>query len=195
MNSKGIKTTIIMVVMVALILGYYLYLSNRNSASTSAEAAQQQTSQEMTAVQSLIARADYKEYPATPVQVLKYYNEITSCFYNEVYSQDELNALARLASSLYDEELATNQSFEDYISALKDDIAVFKNGNMTIYDSQVTPATDVVYFSHNGYECAKLYCTYTLKSGTVYQASREVFILRKDTEGHWKILGFDLVEE
>ena len=195
MKSKGIKTTLIMFVLVALVLGYYLYLSHRNGEASSVEAAQAQASEEMTPVQDILARANFREYPATPVQVLKYYNEITACFYNEDYTEDEFSELAKLASSLYDDELVANQSFPDYIAALKEDIAVFHNGNMTVYDSTVTPSTDVVYFSHNGYECAKLYSTYTLKSGTLYQSTREVFILRKDSDGHWKIFGFDLAEE
>ena len=62
-------------------------------------------------------------------------------------------------------------------------------------NSEVTPATDVIYFEHNGYQCAKLNVVYTLKSGTVYQTTKEVYILRKDEQGHWKIFGFTLAEE
>lgn len=194
-RAKGKKTTFIMLIMVALVMGYYYYLSSKNSEATSQENIEATVEESMTPVQELLARVPYREYPTTPVQVLKYYNEITACFYNETYSDEELSELAHLAQSLYDNELVLNQSQDEYLSNLRDDIAVFKSGNITVYSSEVTPSTDVEYFTFEERECARLYCTYTLKSGTVYQSSREVYVLRKDDEGHWKILGFALVTE
>ena len=191
-RAKILKTSIVMIVIVVLIVGYYYYLSTRNEKANSAQATEDKVVEEMTPVQELLAMSKYKEYPTTPVQVVKYYNEVTACFYNETYSEEELEELAKLAQTLYDPELKANSSYEQYLSKLKDDITVFRTGNITVYDSQVTPATDVEYFEHNGDTCAKLYCMYTLKSGTVYQTSREVYILRKDAEGHWKIFGFDI---
>lgn len=191
-RAKILKTSIVMIVIVVLIVGYYYYLSTRNEKANSAQATEDKVVEEMTPVQELLAMSKYKEYPTTPVQVVKYYNEVTACFYNEIYSEEELEELAKLAQTLYDPELKANSSYEQYLSKLKDDITVFRTGNITVYDSQVTPATDVEYFEHNGDTCAKLYCMYTLKSGTVYQTSREVYILRKDAEGHWKIFGFDI---
>lgn len=184
-----------MVIMVALIIGYYFYLQNKGKNANSDAAMEENVTQEMTITQELIARAPYREYPATPVQVVKYYNEIQACFYNEPISNVELEGLAMLAQNLYDDELVANQTYEEYISGLKNDIKTFKDGNITIYQADVTPATDVEFFTHNGDECAKLYCVYTLKSGAYYQTSREVFILRKDSVGHWKIMGFKLVEQ
>lgn len=194
-TAKGIKVTILMVIMVALIIGYYFYLQNKGKNANSDAAMEENVTQEMTITQELIARAPYREYPATPVQVVKYYNEIQACFYNEPISNVELEGLAMLAQNLYDDELVANQTYDEYISGLKNDIKTFKDGNITIYQADVTPATDVEFFTHNGDECAKLYCVYTLKSGAYYQTSREVFILRKDSVGHWKIMGFKLVEQ
>ncbi len=188
-RGRIIKATILISMMIALIIGYYSYLSSRNDRLNSQQAAEEQALK-MTDTQELIARSVYKEYPTTPTQVVKYYNEITACFYNDTYSDEELEKLAELCQNLYDMELVANQG--NYIEKLREDIKVFKSGNITIYDSTVTPATDVVYFTHEGYECAKLNCTYTLKSGTNYQTTVEIYILRKDPEGHWKIFGFAL---
>lgn len=194
-RAKVMKTSIIMILLVALVVGYYSYLSSKNNKNARDNAQDKKVASEMTVVQQLIAKSDYKEYPSTPVQVVKYYNEITACYYNEKYSDSELEQLANLALTLCDDAFVNNQSRDQYISNLKKDIKTFKSGNITIYDTEVTSATDVEYFSHDGYECAKLYCVYTLKSGTSYQPSKEVFILRKDEGGHWKIFGFELVEE
>lgn len=192
-RTGNIKAVVIVLIMAGLIIGYYVYLASRSEDGLPKD--EDQVAEEMTAVQELLVRADYREYPSTPVQVLKYYNEITECFYNEEYTDNELEQLALEARSLYDLELITNQSQEDYLNELKNDITVFEAGNITIFRSSVTPATDVEYFNYEGRECARLYCIYTLRSGTVNQISKEVFIMRKDDEGHWKILGFDLVKD
>lgn len=192
-RAGNIKAVVMVLIMVGLVFSYYFYLTSRSGSGLPKD--EDQVAEEMTVVQELLVRADYREYPSTPVQVLKYYNEITACFYNEQYTDNELEQLALEARSLYDLELIMNQSQEDYLNDLKDDIATFEAGNITILRSAVTPATDVYYFTYEGRECARLYSVYTLRSGTVNQLSKEVFIMRKDDEGHWKILGFELVED
>lgn len=194
-RAKMTKVTIVMVAIVVLVIGYYVYLSSKNDSAASNAALEQNAETQMTVVQELIARSKYKEYPSTPVQVVKYYNEITRCYYNEDYTDEELESLAELERGLFDTDLIINQTWDQFLSKLKSDISNFKSSNITIYEENVSSTTDVEYFEHNGYECAKLYCTYMLKSGTSYQPSKEVFILRKDTEGHWKIFGFELVKE
>lgn len=111
-RGRIIKATILISMMIALIIGYYSYLSSRNDRINSQQAAEQQALQ-MTDTQELIARSAYKEYPTTPTQVVKYYNEITSCFYNDTYSDEELEKLAELCKNLYDMELVANQA--DYL--------------------------------------------------------------------------------
>ncbi len=195
MKKSGIKTVIIMLVIVGGLIGLYGFISTRDSSDQQGAAMETEAQKELTAVQKLISEAPYKDYPATPVQVVKYYNEITACFYNESYSDEQLMSLAMLSRSLFDEELKATQGDVDYLIALKADIQTFKKGNITIFQSTVSPSTDVEYFTHDGHECAKLYCTYTLKSGSVFQGTREVYILRKDAEDHWRIFGFDIVTD
>lgn len=195
MKKSGIKTVIIMLVIVGVLIGLYGLISARDSSESQGAAMETEAQKELTAVQKLISEAPYKDYPATPVQVVKYYNEIAACFYNESYSDEQLMSLAMLSRSLFDEELKATQGDVDYLIALKADIQTFKKGNITIFQSTVSPSTDVEYFTHDGHECAKLYCTYTLKSGSVFQGTREVYILRKDAEGHWRIFGFDIVTD
>lgn len=195
MKKSGIKTVIIMLVIVGVLIGLYGFISARDSSESQGAAMETEAQKELTAVQKLISEAPYKDYPATPVQVVKYYNEITACFYNESYSDEQLMSLAMLSRSLFDEELKATQGDVDYLIALKADIQTFKKGNITIFQSTVSPSTDVEYFTHDGHECAKLYCTYTLKSGSVFQGTREVYILRKDAEDHWRIFGFDIVTD
>ena len=199
---KHVKTIVMMIFIVVVLVGVYLALSRRNKEETSTDQAAARSIEDMTRTQKLIAEAAYKDYPSTPVQLLKYYNEITICFYNEDYTEDELRALAQISRGMLDAELVANQTNDQYFEQLKKDIANLKlqgDYGTTIYNIDVTPSMDVFYFEHEGYECARLYDTFTMKqmkSGTIYYpVVRYVYVMRRDEEGHWKILGFKKEED
>lgn len=187
---RGFKGTIIIVVMVLFVVGYYSYLSNKSySAGKEAEDVK------ATQVQEVLLRDLSINYPPTPKEVVKYFSEITKCFYNETYTEEELVELALKIQGLYDEELIANKSQEDYLKDLKSDIKVWQDQGYTISSYSLSASTDVEYPVHNGQEWAKLYCTYTLRSKTNLQGLMEVFLLRKDEEGHWKIYGWETPKE
>lgn len=148
----------------------------------------------LTAVQNVLLRDLEKYYPPTPKEVVKYYSEITKCFYNETYTEEELQALAAKAKELYDDELAANKNDEQYLKDLKSEITAFKEGDCAISDYATSPSTDVDFFQEDGYKFARLYCTYYVRKGTAMQQVEEVFLLRLDEKEHWKIYGWDLVK-
>lgn len=190
-HSKIAKTVIIVVILAAIILVYYYYLGHRAKRQEVEEAVA------ATVVQSVLMRDLEHNYPPTPKEVVKYYAEITECFYNETYTDEELTLLADKIQQLYDEELAANKTQEQYMEDLKTEIAEMKGKQLTIASYEVSASTDVEEFTQSGYSCARLYCTFYLRQpgngGRV--ASQERFVLRKDEDGHWKILGWELVED
>ena len=149
---------------------------------------------QMTKVQEALSRNLESNYPQTPKEVIKYYSEITKCFYNESYTEEEFKDLAMKAMELYDYELAGNKTEEQYLIDLKAEIADFKNKDYSISSYSTSASTDVYDFVENGYQFARLYCTYNVRMGTVIQPIEEIFLLRMDLEGHWKIYGWDLAK-
>lgn len=149
----------------------------------------------LTKVQEVLSRDLEKNYPPTPKEVVKYYSEITKCFYNEDYTEEELEALAMKAVELYDRDLAANKDTETYLMDLKEDIKDFKDKDWSISSFSTSSSTDVDTFSDDGYDFARLYCTYNIRNGTVIQKLEERFLLRLDDKGHWKIYGWDSAKE
>lgn len=145
----------------------------------------------LTKVQEVLSKNLETNYPQTPKEVIKYYSEITKCFYDETYTEEELHELAMKAMELYDHDLAANKTEEDYLRDLKSEIQSFKNNSYSISSYSTSSSTDVYYFQDDGFDFARLYCTYNVRMGTVIQPIEEVFLLRKDLEGHWKIYGWD----
>lgn len=189
-GSRTVKIVIIVVILAALVLGYYIYLGRKTGRQQTEEVVQ------VTAVQRVLMKDLERSYPPTPKEVLKYYCQITQCFYNEEYSDEELQALAVKIQELYDEELVANKSQDDYMNDLKTEIAQMKQDQYTIASYEISASTDVERFVENERSCARLYCTFNLKkagtTGTV--ASMEQFVLREDADGHWKILGWQLAQ-
>lgn len=188
-NSRKILVIVIVVLFVAAILGLFIFMNNKpQSGSTEEEVV-------ISNVDNVVLRNLDINYPPTPKEVLKYYSEITMCFYEENLSEEDLVRLAQTARKLYDAELCADITEEEYIASLREDIIEFNSLGIVVSGYTVSSSTDVEEFVVDGRECARLYATYRLRQGTEYIYSNEVFILRKDEDGHWKILGWELLEE
>ena len=70
-------------------------------------------------------------------------------------------------------------------------VIIHKNNKYSISSYNTSSSTDVYYFTEDNYDFARLYCTYNVRMGTVMQSIEEIFLLRMDLEGHWKIYGWD----
>ena len=103
MSKKGrgsLKGILIGLVLIALVAGYYFYLSNRKP-----KEAAEDTETTVSVAQQLLLKNIDDDYPPTPREVLKLYSDITVCFYSEEYTDEELTQLALQIEKLYDEEL------------------------------------------------------------------------------------------
>ena len=125
---------------------------------------------------------------------MKYYLEITKCMYNEDCTEQELEDLALKARELYDAELLEHNELGTYLINLNAEVASFKNLGRRISSTSVSASTDVDYFEDDGFSFARLRCGYTILEKKQSYSSIEVFLLREDEEGHWKIYGWDLAE-
>lgn len=188
-KQAGIRGLIIGIVLVCLVLGYYFYLSNRRHKEN------QEESVKVTAVQEALMRNLDINYPPTPREVLKYYCQIAQCFHNETYTEEEFQELAFKIQQLYDDELVANKTQDQYLSDLKWDVGQFADQEIVISSYSVSSSTDVEEFKQDGYSWAKLYGSFTLRKGTKLSTTQEIFLLRKDESGHWKIYGWELSGE
>lgn len=188
-NGRKILVIVIVVLFVVVILGLFIYMNNKPQSGSMEEEVV------ISNVDNVVLRNLDINYPPTPKEVLKYYSEITVCFYEENLSEEDLVRLAQTARKLYDAELCADMTEEEYLVSLREDILEFDSLGIVVSGYTVSASTDVEEFVVDGRECARLYVTYRLRQGTEYIYSNEVFILRKDENGHWKILGWELLEE
>jgi len=186
-KAQGTKGLIVAIVLVLLVVGYYYYLSHREIDKT----------EEVTVseVQELLLRDLNRNYPPTPKEVVKYFFDITSCLYNEKLSEADVEALALKIQELYDADLVIHNPKEEYLTELKSEIAAFKESNSRILNYSTSSSVDVFYFEEEEGSFARLYGTYYLQVQKSLKSLEEVFVLRKDKNGHWKIYGWQPVED
>ena len=185
------RSMIVIVLMLMLMIGYFYHISNRDTSQTTQAESEKSTS----VVASVLLRNLERNYPSTPKEVIKYYAELNQVLYSEEYSEVEFRALASKMRLLFDEELVANQPDEEYQEGLKDEIESFRKNNWVISSFATSASTDVERFTQDGFEFARLYCTFTIRQSGSYGSTQEVFLLRKASDGHWKIYGWQLVKD
>lgn len=183
-SRSGIKVFVVGLILIGLILGYFFYLSVRKGKDTDKDT-------QVGAVQEVLMRNLDKNYPPSPREVLKYFGELTQCFYSEEYTEEEFYQLAMKVQELYDDELIANKTQEQYVEDLRWDIAQFKDQNTVVSSYSLPSSTDVNFFTQDGYSWARLYVEFTLRTGTHLNLANEIFLLRRDDNGHWKIYGWE----
>lgn len=184
-----IRVAVVITILILAVGGYYYYLSNK-------PVVQKEEDVTLTEVQKVLTRNLENDYPPTPKEVLKYYSEISKCYYNETYTDEELEQMVDQMRRLYDDELIAINPKEQYMNDVKLDIKKFTEAGHKLSSYSPSASTDVEYFNKDERECAKLYCIYTIREGSGYITSKEVFIMRKSLEdSHWKIYGFEVVNE
>jgi len=175
--------------MASLIIGFYAYLSRRNASATTQEEV------DLSEVQAIINKNFDTDYPATPRAVVKWYNRIITAYYSEDFDQSELEEMADQARKLMDDELLQYNPRDTYLASLSMEIDDYHNRNRVIVSATVSDSKEVQYKTVNGYECAFVNVYYFIREGSQYTRTYEDFCLRKDSNGHWKILTWRLSTE
>lgn len=187
-QQSPLKLIIIGCILAALIVGFYFYLANKTRGNS------EEDNPTVTRSQQILLRNLDTNYPPSPREVLKYNCEIIQCLYNEPHTDEELKKLAMQIQLLYDEEFVANQTEEVYLLNLAGEIAKMNKSDMKISSYSTSSSTDVEYFTRDNFDWARLYCIFSIRQGTKMLSTNERFLMRKDEAGHWKIYGWELVE-
>ena len=186
MKKTGIIVLSAILVVMVVVGGYYGIIRSRQTANTE--------EQKLTEVEKINTRDLVKNYPSTPREVVKFYNRIITAYYAEKYTDEELSAMAEQARRLFDSELQDNNPQSVYLEAVKADIEAYKSASKLISQSDVCDSDDVLYMTDKEDKIAYVSSSYFIKEGSNFSRTHEMYVLRKDTEGNWKILVYYQIE-
>jgi hypothetical protein len=188
-NKKTAHTIGFMIIFFLVVIAVYYYVSTRTTPIFP------ESITNMTEIEALIAKDIEEDYPATPREVLKLYNRIMKSFHTLKIKDDEINQLAEQMYILYDKELKESNTYEEYVLELKVEITEYRNAGKLIMNDNVEASKEIFYWEDAGEKYASLSSSYTIKEDGDYTKVIEDFMLRKDAEGKWRILGFKLSDK
>ncbi len=187
-NRRTANTLGMMIIFGIVIVAIYFKLSTSTSPIM-------KSNSNKTESEALLEKDIENNYPSSPREVIKLYTRIMKNFYNEDLKDEEVNQLATQMRLLYDDELLKNNPLEDYLLELKVEITEYKDASRNIMNEVIEDSDKVKYWTKEDKEYASLTAGYTIKEKDKYTKLFEDFILRKDSQGNWKILGWKLSDK
>ena len=183
------RTIIVIAVLVALGLGYYYYLANKDTGKDATDIAA-----DTSEVSVLISKDIMANYPESPKDVVKLYARITKAYYDTSLTNEQIEALGKQARLMFDDELKNTQTDADFYEKLKEDIGNYNSTKTRISSYVIQSAAKTKYSTFKDRQYASIALVYYLRQGDKLIDSPTKFTLRKDDDGHWKILFWELTE-
>ena len=183
------RTIIVIAVLVALGLGYYYYLANKDTGKDATDIAA-----DTSEVSVLISKDIMANYPESPKDVVNLYARITKAYYDTSLTDEQIEALGKQARLMFDDELKNTQTDTDFYEKLKEDIGNYNSTKTRISSYVIQSAAKTKYSTFKDRQYASIALVYYLRQGDKLIDSPTKFTLRKDDDGHWKILFWKLTE-
>ena len=183
------RTIIVIAVLVALGLGYYYYLANKDTGKDATDIAA-----DTSEVSVLISKDIMANYPESPKDVVNLYARITKAYYDTSLTNEQIEALGKQARLMFDDELRNTQTDADFYEKLKEDIGNYNSTKTRISSYVIQSVAKTKYSTFKDRQYASIALVYYLRQGDKLIDSPTKFTLRKDNDGHWKILYWELTE-
>ena len=184
------RTIIVIAVLVILGLGYYHYLANKDADKDATDIAA-----DTSEVSVLISKDIMANYPESPKDVVDLYARITKAYYDKELTDEQIEGLGRQARLMFDDELRNTQTDADFFEKLKEDINNYRSTKTRISSYVIQSATKTKYSTFKDRQYASIVLVYYIRQGDKLIDSHTKFTLRKDNDGHWKILFWELTDE
>ncbi len=183
-RKSTFKTILFMIIFSAAIVAVYFAMS-ANKDTNKVESASVENE-----VDKLLSKNIDMAYPPTPREVIKLYSRILKCLYSEDMTEKQVRDMSEQVRCLFDNELLAKNPETEHLDAIEADIAGYKVNDKSIVSYTIEKASNVIEDVVDGIPYATLRAYYTVKQENKYTRSYEEFIVRQDTEGKWKILGW-----
>lgn len=183
------RTIIVIAVLVALGLGYYYYLANKDTGKDATDIAA-----DTSEVSVLISKDIMANYPESPKDLVNLYARITKAYYDTSLTDEQIEALGKQARLMFDDELKNTQTDADFYEKLKEDIGNYNSTKTRISSYVIQSAAKTKYSTFKDRQYASIALVYYLRQGDKLIDSPTKFTLRKDDDGHWKILFWELTK-
>ena len=185
---KKLKYVIIFTIMAALVVGYYVYLSNRTPQ------AKKKTSAATTELNDLLSLKVETNYPDTPREIVNLYCRIMKAYYKTELTEAQIEKLGTKSWLLFDSDLQNACiSLDDFMVSLKDDIHSWNKDGRYVNEYIVESNSDIDYVTYGGgKQAAIVKVQIFVRQGSNLIPTTHEFYVGKNASGKWKILTWHL---
>ena len=174
--------TIAMFIVVIVVVAFYSIMTNRFGSRP-----EEQSSSE---VDKLLNYDFVDNYPKTVRETVKLHCRYMKCAYNDNFTKEQLYTVNQNIRQLMDTELLAINSEESQLQALENDIQFYIDNKQKYVSYSLAEASQIKYNTENDVEYAKIRVGTMLRvDGATVKGDQE-YLLRKDAQGRWKILGW-----
>ncbi len=184
--KKRIVSISVVLVLACAIVALYMYIDR------SGREAKEPVN---TVAERILAKDLTNNYPPTPYSVAELYCGIVECIYSADTTEDQLAALVRKEQELFDEEFAALNPYDSLLAATKEELQTAKEKKLVFTGYVLDKASNVSKWKHDGREYASIMFQLMSKSDGGSGGSYRNLIMRKDTDGKYKILGWETADE
>ena len=183
--NNTVTTVIALVALAVLLIGGYWYLNQREKTKET---------EDLSEVQILLEKDLDNFYPSTPRAVVSLYARIMQCIYMENITETDLQGLVSMQQVLFDEQLLLINPFDAFYANALAEWNKFKESGMIFMGYQVGRSSSVETWKKDGLEYASLVASFSLRAEGEIGADYQEFLLRKNNQNQWKILGWKTIE-
>ena len=185
MKMATVGMPIFLVVLSVALIGGYWYIDKRPEKTTT---------KNQTETEILLSKDLDNFYPSTPRAVVLLFGRIIQCIYTQDITEQELFGLVELQQKLFDDELLEINPIDTFYQSAQIEWQTFKENKTVFAGYQADRASNVKTWKKDGAEYASLTMYYSLRESGGVSADYNEFILRKDEQNQWKILGWRKIE-
>ena len=182
-NSVGsavVKSIVLVILGAIIILGVYMILTRNKKPAKDEDYV-------LTTVDEITTTDLSRKYPADARKVVDLYGKIMRTLYKETYTDDQQNKMIEVLAGIMDDELLENQN--NFAKSIKNEVKARKEGDYSIA-TYVVQAQEPEVVKVDGRKMCSIECLFSLRQGTGHIVTTYEFIMRQDSLGRWKILGW-----
>ena len=184
-GTKGFTLVVATIVFLGLIA--YTYINNNSADSEKAKS--------MTEEEQLLNYDFEEDYPKTVRETVKLHCRYLKAAYGGAFSEDDLYIINQNIRQLFDEELLSYNTEADQLAGLKEEIQEFQDSRKKFTNYSLAESSQIKYNTQDGVEYAKIKVSIGFVVDSMAISGDQEYILRKDADGRWKILGWQAVNQ
>lgn len=185
--KKRVATVSVVLVLACIIVALYWYIDRSGG--------REETSAANSVAEQILAKNLEKNYPPTPYAVTELYCGIIESMYDSKTSEAQLEGLVKLQLQLFDDELAAINPYEQYLEAVRQELAAAAEKELVFTGYVLDKATNVQKWENEKGTYASLQFQLLLRSREGSGSSYRNLIMRRDGSGRYKIVGWQTAED